>query len=95
MATVATARPTDAAAARPRAKTGLRSLPVMLGTPPMEAKLVDELPDEEGWQFEPKWDGFRCLAYRAGTEVELQSKSGQVAGALLSGYRGDAPHSAA
>ncbi|HEY3147312.1 MAG TPA: hypothetical protein VGJ75_13225, partial [Dongiaceae bacterium] len=74
---MATARPTDAAAARPRAKTGLRSLPVMLGTPPMEAKLVDELPDEEGWQFEPKWDGFRCLAYRAGTEVELQSKSGK------------------
>jgi ATP-dependent DNA ligase len=43
----------------------------------MEAKLVGELPDEEGWQFEPKWDGFRCLAYRAGTGVELQSKSGK------------------
>ncbi|HKP22299.1 MAG TPA: ATP-dependent DNA ligase [Dongiaceae bacterium] len=55
----------------------MRSLPVKLGTPPMEAKLVDALPDDEGWQFEPKWDGFRCLAYRAGTEVELQSKSGK------------------
>jgi ATP-dependent DNA ligase len=43
----------------------------------MEAKLVDALPDEEGWQFEPKWDGFRCLAYRAGPEIELQSKSGK------------------
>jgi ATP-dependent DNA ligase len=43
----------------------------------MEAKLVDALPEEEGWQFEPKWDGFRCLAYRAGRAVELQSKSGK------------------
>jgi ATP-dependent DNA ligase len=43
----------------------------------MEAKLVAELPSEEGWQFEPKWDGFRCLAYRAGPDVELQSKSGK------------------
>jgi ATP-dependent DNA ligase len=73
-----------ATAARPaeratpgRAKTGLWSLPVKLGTPPMEAKLVADLPGEEGWQFEPKWDGFRCLAYRAGPEVELQSKSGK------------------
>ena len=70
-------RPAEAAGKRVRAKTGLRSLPVRLGTPPMEAKLVDALPAEEGWQFEPKWDGFRCLAYRAGREVELQSKSGK------------------
>jgi ATP-dependent DNA ligase len=75
---VATApRPAEGGAKRPRAKTGLRALPIKLGTPPMEAKLVDALPDEEGWQFEPKWDGFRCLAYRAGAEVELQSKSGK------------------
>ena len=71
------ARPAEGAGKQPRAKTGLRSLPVKLGTPPMEAKLVADLPDEEGWQFEPKWDGFRCLAYRAGTEVELQSKAGK------------------
>jgi ATP-dependent DNA ligase len=44
---------------------------------PMEAKLVDELPYGEGWQYEPKWDGFRCLAYREGTAVELQAKSGK------------------
>lgn len=43
----------------------------------MEAKLVDELPSDQGWQFEPKWDGFRCIAYRSGTDVELQSKSGK------------------
>jgi ATP-dependent DNA ligase len=75
---VATApRPAEAGAKRSRAKAGLGSLPIKLGTPPMEAKLVDALPDEEGWQFEPKWDGFRCIAYRAGPEVELQSKSGK------------------
>lgn len=40
----------------------------------MEAKLVEALPDGEGWRFEPKWDGFRVLAFRDGDEVELQSK---------------------
>ena len=44
------------------------------GTPPMEAKLVDALPEGQGWQFEPKWDGFRCLVFRDGDRVELQSK---------------------
>ncbi|HYI88840.1 MAG TPA: ATP-dependent DNA ligase [Beijerinckiaceae bacterium] len=43
----------------------------------MEARLVDGLPDEPGWHFEPKWDGFRCLAFRAGEEVELRAKSGK------------------
>jgi ATP-dependent DNA ligase len=70
-------RPAEGAAKRAPAKTGLWSLPVKLGAPPMEAKLVEDLPREEGWQFEPKWDGFRCLAYRAGPDVELQSKSGK------------------
>jgi ATP-dependent DNA ligase len=51
--------------------------PLPLDTKPMEAKLVDELPDGGGWQFEPKWDGFRCLAFRAGGEVELRAKSGK------------------
>lgn len=45
--------------------------------PPMEAQLVDKLPGGEGWQYEPKWDGFRCLAFRNGSEIELRSKSGQ------------------
>src|SRR5690349_19572481 len=44
---------------------------------PMEAKLVGELPEGPEWQYEPKWDGFRCLAFRDGAKVELQSKSGQ------------------
>src|SRR5262245_11076073 len=43
----------------------------------MEARLVDHLPTEPGWQFEPKWDGFRCLAFRAGREVEIKAKSGK------------------
>jgi ATP-dependent DNA ligase len=45
--------------------------------PPMEAKLVDEIPRGENWQYEPKWDGFRCLAFRKGKKVLLQSKAGQ------------------
>lgn len=45
--------------------------------PPMEAKLVDEIPSGSGWQYEPKWDGFRCLVFRDGEKVQLQSKSGQ------------------
>ena len=44
---------------------------------PMEALLAAELPDGEGWQYEPKWDGFRCLAERDGGEVTLTSKSGK------------------
>jgi len=44
---------------------------------PMEALLAAELPDGNGWQFEPKWDGFRCLARRDGAEVTLTSKSGK------------------
>jgi ATP-dependent DNA ligase len=44
---------------------------------PMEALSVDEIPTGEEWQYEPKWDGFRCIAFREGSTVELQSKSGQ------------------
>jgi len=43
----------------------------------MEALSVDEIPVGAEWQYEPKWDGFRCLAFRDGDKVELQSKSGQ------------------
>jgi ATP-dependent DNA ligase len=44
---------------------------------PMEALSVDEIPTGSEWQYEPKWDGFRCIAFRDGNKVELQSKSGQ------------------
>lgn len=51
--------------------------PIEPGLEPMEAKLVEALPEEPGWQFEPKWDGFRCLAFKQGGDVALQSKSGK------------------
>jgi len=44
---------------------------------PMEALSVDEVPIGREWQYEPKWDGFRCLVFRDGDKVELQSKAGQ------------------
>jgi hypothetical protein len=44
---------------------------------PMEAKLVSALPDEPGWQFEPKWDGFRALVFPDGDDIEILSKSGK------------------
>lgn len=43
----------------------------------MEARSVDEIPIGEEWQYEPKWDGFRCIAFRNGMEIYLQSKAGQ------------------
>jgi ATP-dependent DNA ligase len=43
----------------------------------MEMRAVDAIPDGPGWLYEPKWDGFRCLAHRAGDEIALVSKSGQ------------------
>ncbi len=54
-------------------------MPLALRPPflPMEAQSVDEIPTGDEWQYEPKWDGFRCLVFRDGGKVELQSKSGQ------------------
>lgn len=43
----------------------------------MEARSVDEIPTGEGWQYEPKWDGFRCLLFRDHDKIFLQSKNGQ------------------
>ena len=53
------------------------SLPIKPPFPPMEALLVEKIPSGAPWEYEPKLDGFRCLAFRDGTNVELQSKSGQ------------------
>jgi len=55
-------------------------LPVQPPFPPQEAKPVKEIPDGKEWQFEPKWDGFRCLAFRDAKQIVLQSKSGQPLG---------------
>ena len=56
------------------------ALPLSRDTPPMEAKSVEALPTDAGWQFEPKWDGFRCLAWRDGANVDLRAKSGKPLG---------------
>jgi len=55
-------------------------LPIHPPYPPAEAKSVAEIPSGEGWLYEPKWDGFRCLAFRSGDQVLLQSKAGQPLG---------------
>ena len=52
-----------------------------LDTAPMEAKTAAALPRQDGtWRYEPKWDGFRCLAFKAGEAVELRAKSGKPLG---------------
>jgi ATP-dependent DNA ligase len=53
------------------------TLPIKPPYPPMDALLVSEIPAGENWEYEPKWDGFRCLGFRDGKNIELQSKSGQ------------------
>jgi ATP-dependent DNA ligase len=49
-------------------------LPVEPPVEPMLAKAVPELPSDEGWLFEPKWDGFRAIVFRDGEEVYTQSR---------------------
>jgi ATP-dependent DNA ligase len=61
----------------------------------MEARTVKEIPSEGDWQYEPKWDGFRCLVFRKADKVLLQSKSGQPLGRyfpeLVAALRGVKP----
>src|ERR1700761_8193413 len=54
------------------------ALPLRPPFSPMEALSVDQIPVGKQGQYEPKWDGFRCLAFRDGKKVELQSKSGRM-----------------
>jgi ATP-dependent DNA ligase len=49
-------------------------LPFQPPLEPMLAKAVDALPTDDGWLFEPKWDGFRALVFRDGDEVYTQSR---------------------
>ena len=53
------------------------ALPIGTSFEPMNALLVADLPAGADWQYEPKWDGFRCLAFRDRKTIELRSKSGQ------------------
>lgn len=50
-------------------------LPLRPPLAPMLAALADRIPEGEGWQYEPKWDGFRCIVFRDGDELELSSRS--------------------
>lgn len=54
------------------------NLPLRAPFPPMEALSVAKIPTGPQWQYEPKWDGFRCLAFRDRETIQLQSKSGRV-----------------
>ena len=53
------------------------TLPIEYPYAPMEAVSADALPAGPAWQYEPKWDGFRCLAFRDGDRVRIQSKAGK------------------
>jgi ATP-dependent DNA ligase len=53
------------------------SLPLPVNYAPMEADTAREIPTGSEWEYEPKWDGFRCLAFRDGADVHIMSKSGQ------------------
>lgn len=53
------------------------TLPLQPPFAPMEALSVEQVPSGSEWQYEPKWDGFRCIAFRDGAKLELQSKSGK------------------
>ena len=55
-----------------------RAIPLSLE--PMLAELTTEIPTGRDWVYEPKWDGFRCLAHRAGERIDLRSKAGQPLG---------------
>jgi ATP-dependent DNA ligase len=54
------------------------ALPLHMPFSPMEALSVDAIPVGEEWQYEPKWDGFRCLVFRDEEKIDLQSKSGRM-----------------
>jgi ATP-dependent DNA ligase len=56
------------------------TLPIRMPYLPMEAISVQAIPEGADWQYEPKWDGFRCIAFRDGKSVKLQSKAGQPLG---------------
>ena len=53
------------------------TFPKGLPFPPMEAELVRELPEGDGWQYEPKWDGFRGVLENLDGELRLWSRNGR------------------
>ena len=64
-----------------RAAAEAERFALALDTQPMEARSAEQLPEHDGpWQYEPKWDGFRCLAFKANRIVDLRAKSGKPLG---------------
>jgi ATP-dependent DNA ligase len=53
------------------------ALPIAPPLLPQLAKSRSDLPDEDGWAYEPKWDGFRAIAFVDGDELYLQSRNGK------------------
>lgn len=53
------------------------SLPLPIDFAPMEADTAQQIPRGPEWEYEPKWDGFRCLAFRDDSNVDIMSKTGQ------------------
>ncbi len=53
------------------------TLPISPPFAPMEALPARDIPSGSNWQYEPKWDGFRCLIFKEGKNIELQSKKGE------------------
>jgi ATP-dependent DNA ligase len=51
------------------------TLPLSPPIAPMLAKLSDDIPEGDGWLYEPKWDGFRCIVFRDGDQLELASRN--------------------
>src|SRR3954471_16613807 len=53
------------------------SLPIKPPLQPQLARAAKELPQGDGWRYEPKWDGFRTIVFRDGDDVHLQSRNGK------------------
>lgn len=79
MASPAHGKPTKKAAPSSAAKKA-GSFPLPVSTAPMEARSATGLPGGDAWQYEPKWDGFRCLAFKSGEDVDIRAKSGKPLG---------------
>jgi len=65
--------PLDGLPAEAKARLRTRAPPKWVA--PMLATLMDEVCSRQGWLFEPKWDGERCLAFRRGRDLNLFSRN--------------------
>ncbi len=90
----------ECAACQMRTSTGASrdadaNLPFQPPLQPMFAKLARSIPDGDGWLFEPKWDGFRCIVFRDGDRVELISRKLRPLGRYFPELHRTAPRRAA